>query len=1285
MDCVPCLDSGQYDDDRDPATPCSDTDICVQICGAGTQDDDCNEETACVDCVAGQYAAGGLAFPASRCVACSAGKTDDDSAPDTPCVSCSPGFYAEAGNFDVCIGCSLGRFAPTSGGTSDAACEACREGQYAAVASSSCDFCSSGRADEDADATTECTACAAGTYAGCGETECRECVPGQVDSDATSATPCTACLAGQYWDDATNSTSLASCVQCLPGKADADADSTTACEDCDVGTFCPAGAFDIIVCVDLGEDDLDSDPSTPCTAAKRNNVAVHASITLAGDINMLPDNFENVFALDMAAIAAVEPSRIAVENVLAGSSSHAGRRMQSGLVVVEFMIAPAPDGLSIPVTIIQTAFDVDGVTVGGLSSLGLSAVRMDEFVCTQACDAGTVDHDCKNTTACVACSSGEHSAGGESPAGLCIRCGVGSTDHDGDPRTACIVCTAGTYTDSVAHHGPCIGCEAGRYSPNAGATSIELCEECKRGQYSDAAADECEVAVLFFSCPDAPRQISDFDRLKVERKGCSCNEGWYDAASIEVRCWEMGLKDDVRSDMLNKKSWLDIDMHNSLEGLNRVNDWDSTCVECPDCLDCSGGSSDWSDIKIKEGYGLVAESVPNRTHFGRLSGAELTYLDVFKCPLEGACLADLTMADILQGRNRACGTGYDGASTSPLCATCDEGYTRRGRECSPCDEMQGGSIAIVVVMVLALIFGVLSTMRLRSCAYHFQVGAALLRLMWPRINQSANLLITNYQILSGLPGRVRISFPAGITTVLRAMTTLVSIDILNLPGLSCLVGSSFYIKFLSNMLTPFVIVVGLHLLSRWHINRLRTVTMPMPPELDVEPDSVGPKGSKERSSLLRRSINFKICRAVVASKIQAPYYAGICFIVFIRFPAVTRMIFAMFRCRRVADVPSSVSLLEAAYEEECFEGDHKLFFALGVFFLFAYTLSIPAWLLYRLNSYKDTIIGQPASSDFRPAFGVEGERGYRAQVGTAAIPGNPNYIEIAPFKPLFQFNKPNCYMFEIFFWIEKVLLVGFTELLASSIQDNTGIAQWLLNVSFTLFFLVLIAKYEPQLEPRYNTGQVLMHVFIICFFIVSLLLNPRLDIKDSAVDNLEIVDNCLIASQIMLVLYLVLVSFEKMAQLWEQAKAQVEAELKAEQLIKDHIKDTIGPCDHGCHPHPCGHNDLQTELMMKHFNSVRLNFSDNVAIMVTKFNTMGGELKQEVRGIKETVDSGVDRMQTVLSGEKSKREIEAEFVNPIARETEAEKIFEMEAEEEEEEEEEAGTTKSGDDDEEVAT
>ena len=90
------------------------------------------------------------------------------------------------------------------------ACMACTAGQYAAEGSIACEFCASGTADEDSDASTPCIECPAGTYAGCADTECATCPFGSVDDDLDPTTPCTVCKAGNYYQGLTVPVSSAS-------------------------------------------------------------------------------------------------------------------------------------------------------------------------------------------------------------------------------------------------------------------------------------------------------------------------------------------------------------------------------------------------------------------------------------------------------------------------------------------------------------------------------------------------------------------------------------------------------------------------------------------------------------------------------------------------------------------------------------------------------------------------------------------------------------------------------------------------------------------------------------------------------------------------------------------------------------------------------------------------------------------------------------------------------------------------------------------------------------------
>ena len=116
----------------------------------------------------------------------------------------------------------------------------------------------------------------------------------------------------------------------------------------------------------------------------------------------------------------------------------------------------------------------------------------------------------------------------------------------------------------------------------------------------------------------------------------------------------------------------------------------------------------------------------------------------------------------------------------PFCGACSSGYTLDVNECSSCDHLQASSVLIIGVLGAGMVIGFLASLRLMLCSHHFKATALLLRLMWPRINQSAALIITNYQILSGLPSRLRIPFPDRITRLLKSFTAIINIDIINL-------------------------------------------------------------------------------------------------------------------------------------------------------------------------------------------------------------------------------------------------------------------------------------------------------------------------------------------------------------------------------------------------------------------------------------------------------------------------------------------------------------------------
>eukprot|EP01046_Picozoa_sp_COSAG06_P040729 COSAG06_NODE_4957_length_3832_cov_14.437450_6_plen_74_part_00 len=54
------------------------------------------------------------------------------------------------------------------------------------------------------------------------------------------------------------------------------------------------------------------------------------------------------------------------------------------------------------------------------------------------------------------------------------------------------------------------------------------------------------------------------------------------------------------------------------------------------------------------------------------------------------------------------------------------------------------------------------------------------------------------------------------------------------------------------------------------------------------------------------------------------------------------------------------------------------------------------------------------------------------------------------------------------------------------------------HATCTIAFTILIAMRMPSKEPRYNWGNLMMHVFILYFYFIGHLLSPRVVTENSA-------------------------------------------------------------------------------------------------------------------------------------------------------------------------------------------
>jgi hypothetical protein len=216
-------------------------------------------------------------------------------------------------------------------------------------------------------------------------------------------------------------------------------------------------------------------------------------------------------------------------------------------------------------------------------------------------------------------------------------------------------------------------------------------------------------------------------------------------------------------------------------------------------------------------------------------------------------------------------------------------------------------------------------------------------------------------------------------------------------------------------------------------------------------------------------------------------------------------------------------LREADYNIECHTGLHLPFTVLGAFCMLLYPIGVPLW------------------------FGVFLFRN-RKQIRAA-----PDFIEIAHYRPLFQFYKPDCWLFEVYFMLEKVVLVGLMGFL-----DRRGLMQAAVNMTVVLLFLLLIVRRMPSKTEEYNKGNIFSHINILAVYLASLMLNPAVTLDATTSVTEERILIVLLLLQALLLTYLVFISFGKLREIVRNAKAQVKlekrgAEIAAAQLAGEKV------------------------------------------------------------------------------------------------------------------------------------
>ena len=392
----------------------------------------------------------------------------------------------------------------------------------------------------------------------------------------------------------------------------------------------------------------------------------------------------------------------------------------------------------------------------------------------------------------------------------------------------CMDCDMGGLRPGWAgNDGSCKQCEDGS-KPNELSTNCERC-----AQHSAGVGGECRVCTQndglqssddFTSCV-CPAGTYDSWRPLLAANPALAEETWNSTAGPDdpyhIFCWD----DDKNFARSSDLTWLKIykgypesdwcdevtvlpDPGQGSASANYLSSEDlkvlsgKRCITCPKCVDCGG--KDGHNVSITEGYAMLGLS---------LSGQDSGYdndLDIFKCET-GACEGFklipgtntsgwLYQAPGVAGESSRC---KDPIRSGPLCTLCAESYTKKtGGTCEECDQVNPRTKWTLGVMGGLLLLSPFLWKYLLNKTVKGRIALFLgtAERSWPRIRQSLNIMIANYQISKRIARNSGIEWGPDMMMFYEKVGSMADLDLLAIPGISCISGDSFYMRWVIKML-----------------------------------------------------------------------------------------------------------------------------------------------------------------------------------------------------------------------------------------------------------------------------------------------------------------------------------------------------------------------------------------------------------------------------------------------------------------------------------------------------
>ena len=218
----------------------------------------------------------------------------------------------------------------------------------------------------------------------------------------------------------------------------------------------------------------------------------------------------------------------------------------------------------------------------------------------------------------------------------------------------------------------------------------------------------------------------------------------------------------------------------------------------------------------------------------------------------------------------------------------------------------------------------------------------------------------------------------------------------------------------------------------------------------------------------------------------------------------------IFYCRKISD--DGTRMLMADYTITCMtstglDSTYIVYLAFGLVLIFGWAFGVPAYLARKLYTHRDTIQA-----------------------------GNFMFAGIAPLRPLFIFFKPESYMFEIYFMIEKLLLIGLVSVMRVYINGFFIVST--LSMLLTVGMLCLLVKHRPSKTDPYNVANIVSHILTLFSLLATIVMKfPQSGNQWLSPENLGIF---LALAQIPFWGYLIHVSFVNLRKMYHQSHRETK-------------------------------------------------------------------------------------------------------------------------------------------------